>query len=152
MTASLAADAVELQVVEQEHRRVREGLAGLQEAVERARVLSRPAAIDGTVRTLGWLRRDVLPHAAWEEAWLYPQLDAAAGTPWATRVLRFEHEQMRELASALETAFAEAEVRWTPVTAHGLATAMTRLETLLSAHLAQEQWLVEPLLAQETHT
>ena len=146
MTAALAADTVELQVLEHEHRGVRDGLAVLREALGGAELRTRPEAIDRTVRTLAWLRRDVLPHAAWEEAWLYPRLDTTAGTPWATRALRFEHEQIRELATALETAFVNAEERWSPETAFQLALAMARLETLVSAHLAQEQWFVRPLL------
>jgi hemerythrin-like domain-containing protein len=93
----------------------------------------------------------VLPHAAWEEAWLYPRLDTTAGTPWATRALRFEHEQIRELAAALETAFVAVEARWSPEAAFQLALAMARLETLISAHLAQEQWFVRPLLEGPAH-
>jgi hemerythrin-like domain-containing protein len=146
MTAAIAADTVELQVLEHEHRRVRDGLASLQEALGSAELRSRPEAIDRTARALHWLRRDVLPHAAWEEAWLYPRLDATAGTPWATRALRFEHEQIRELAASLETAFVAVEAHWTPEAAFQLALAMARLETLISAHLAQEQWFVSPLL------
>ena len=146
MTAALVADVVELHVLEDEHRRVRDGLAALQEALVDLPLRARPAAIDHTVRTLQWLRRDVFPHLAWEEAWLYPHLDAIAGTAWATRALRFEHEQIRELATALETAFEGAESRWNAEAAYQLAIAMTRLETLISAHLAQEEWFVRPLL------
>ena len=146
MTATLAADTVELQVLDHEHRRVRDGLAALQEVLEDPEIRTRPEAIDRTARTLQWIRRDVLPHAAWEEAWLYPRLDTTAGTAWATRVLRFQHEQIRDLATALEAAFVSAEGRWTPEAGYQLALAMTRLETLISAHLAQEQWFVRPLL------
>lgn len=146
MPTVMAADAVELELLEHEHRRVRDGLGVLRAGIDEAHLLARPDAIDRTVRTLAWLRRDLLPHAAWEEAWLYPQLDATAGTPWATRALRFEHDQIRELAAALEAAFATAESRWGPEAAYGLAIAMARLEALISAHLAQEQWFVRPLL------
>ena len=102
MTIATAADSIEVQLLEHEHQRVRAGLANLQEAIARAHAVTRVEAIDGAVRTIGWLRRDLLPHAAWEEAWLYPQLDALAQTPWATRALRLEHEQIREVAAALE--------------------------------------------------
>lgn len=146
MTAALAADTVELQVLEHEHSRVRSGLAALQEVLADPHLRTRPEAIDRTARTLQWLRRDVLPHAAWEEAWLFPRIDTTAGTPWATRLLRFEHEQIRELATALENAFVAAEARWGQDAAFQLAIAMARLEALISAHLAQEQWFVRPLL------
>lgn len=146
MTTSYAADVIEVQLLEQEHHRIRDGLAVIRETISRAHLLARPEAIDGVVRTLAWLRRDLLPHAAWEEAWLYPALDATASTPWATRALRFEHEQIRELATALEREFAAAEARWSTEQAYRLVVALTRLETLVSAHLAQEAWFVQPLL------
>ena len=146
MTTLIAADAVEVQLVEQEHRRIREGLANLEDALGDAHLLARPDAIAAAVRALAWLRRDVLPHAAWEEAWLYPQLDSIAGTPWATRAMRFEHEQIREVATLLERDFGAAEARWSNEQAFRLVIAMARLATLISAHLAQEQWFVGPLL------
>lgn len=146
MTTAIAADAVEVKLVEQEHRRIRDGLANLEQALGDAHLLARPDAIAAAVRALAWLRRDVLPHAAWEEAWLYPQLDSIAGTPWATRAMRFEHEQIREVATLLERDFGAAEARWSNEQAFRLVIALARLATLISAHLAQEQWFVGPLL------
>ncbi|HEY8239112.1 MAG TPA: hemerythrin domain-containing protein [Candidatus Limnocylindrales bacterium] len=146
MTALMSPDVIEGQVVDREHRHLRAGLSNLREAIGRSHAMSRSDAIDRTVRTLAWLRREVLPHAAWEEAWLYPHLDAAAATPWATRALRFQHDQIKEVATALEREFASAEVRWSAEEAFQLAVALARLETLISAHLAQEQWFVGPLL------
>jgi hypothetical protein len=146
VTLSNKADGIEVQLLEQEHRRIREGLAAVQEAVEYAHALSRSDAIDRVCRTLSWVRRDLLPHAAWEEAWLYPALDASAATPWATRALRFEHEQIRNLAAAVESEFTVAEARWSAEQGYRLAIALARLETLVSAHLAQEAWFIAPLL------
>lgn len=146
MAMQLSADVIEQRFVEQEHRRLRAGLSNLRDAIEGAHRLSQPEAMDGVVRTLTWLRRDVLPHAAWEEAWLYGHVDTQAGTPWATRALRFEHEQIREVAAALETEFQTAHEHWTGEQAIRLVIALTRLEALVSAHLAQEERMVVPLL------
>jgi hemerythrin-like domain-containing protein len=146
VTTTIAADILEARLIDQEHRRIRDGLASLEEAIARGPRLDRGEAIDRVVRTLAWLRRDVIPHAAWEEAWLYPRLDAIAATPWATRAMRFEHEQIRELALVLERDFTAAEARWTPEEAFRLVVAMTRLATLISAHVTLEQRFVEPLL------
>jgi hypothetical protein len=109
VTTAIAANDIEVQLVEQEHHRIHEGLSKLEDAIGRAHLLTRSTAIDSVVGTLTWLRRDVMPHAAWEEAWLYPRLDALAETPWATRAMRFEHEQIRELATLLERDFLAAE-------------------------------------------
>ena len=146
MTIQLSADVIERRFVEQEHHRLRAGLAGLQEAISEAHRMPQSEAMDRVVRTLAWLRRDVLPHAAWEEAWLYSHIDAQTGTPWATRALRFEHEQIREVATALETEFMAAHEHWTGEHIFRLVVALTRLETLVAAHLAQEERMVVPLL------
>lgn len=146
MTTTFSADVVEAQFVEHEHHRLRAGLANLRETIDEAHRLTRASASDGVVRTLAWLRRDVIPHAAWEEAWLYPHVDQIAGSPWATRALRFQHEQIREVAAELENSFQAVHDHWTSELAFGLVVALTRLETLVSAHLAQEERFVLPLL------
>lgn len=151
MTAVISPEAIEGQLLDHEHRQIRAGLSALQDGIERAHAMSRSDAIDRVVRTLAWLRRDLLPHAAWEEAWLYPHLDTAAGTPWATQALRFQHGQIKELATALEREFASAEVRWSAEEAFQLTIALARLEALISSHLAQEQWFVGPLLEMTGH-
>ena len=46
-------------------------------------------------RVVVWLEHCLEDHAAWEEAWLYPAIDAHAGTPFATKTVRFEHQQIR---------------------------------------------------------
>jgi hemerythrin-like domain-containing protein len=146
VTTSFSADVIEGQFVEHEHRRLRAGLANLRDAIAEAHRLTRSEAVDRVVQTLSWLRRDVLPHAAWEEAWLYPHLDAQAETAWATRALRFEHEQIREVAADLEVEFQAIEDRWTVDGTFRVVVALTRLEALISAHLAQEERFVLPLL------
>jgi iron-sulfur cluster repair protein YtfE (RIC family) len=146
VTIQLSADVIERRFVEQEHHRLRAGLASLQEAISEAHRMPQSEAMDRVVRTLAWLRRDVLPHAAWEEAWLYSHIDTQTGTPWATRALRFQHEQIREVATALETEFMAAHEHWTGEHIFRLVVALTRLETLVAAHLAQEERMVVPLL------
>jgi hypothetical protein len=151
MTTLMSPEAIEGQLLDQEHRQMRAGLSSLQEAIGRSHAMSRSDAIDRAARTLAWLRREVLPHMAWEEAWLYPHLDTAAGTPWATQALRFQHEQIKEVATALEREFASAEIRWSAEGALQLTVALTRLEALISAHLSEEEWFVGPLLELTGH-
>lgn len=146
MTTTVSPDVIEGQFLEQEHRRLRGGLASLEDTIAVAHRLTRSDASDRVVRTLAWLRRDVLPHAAWEEAWLYPHLDQTAGTAWATRALRLEHEQIRDVAVTLESEFQAVHEHWSTELAFRLVIALTRLQTLVSAHLAQEERIVLPLL------
>jgi iron-sulfur cluster repair protein YtfE (RIC family) len=146
MTATAGARVVEERIVEREHLALRSGLATLQGAIDDASRLTRPELAERVARTTAWLHRELLPHAAWEEAWLYPHADQATGSPWTTRGLRFQHEQIRELAAALERASVVAHEHWTPEIVYGLVAAMARLDAVLSAHLAQEELSVVPLL------
>ena len=146
MTTMLGPNAVEERIVEREHQTIRAGLALLRGTIEDAHRLTRSEMTDRVARATAWLHREVLPHAAWEEAWLYPHADQATGTPWTTRGLRFQHEQIRELATALEHASVLAHTQWTSEVAYGLVAAMARLDSLISAHLALEELSALPLL------
>lgn len=146
MTAAVAADRIEGQFLAEEHRRLRDGLAALQDSTAACPRLTRPEVMDRAARTLAWLRRDVLTHTSWEDAWLYPRLDHQAGTAWATRALSLQHEQIRELAIELEKVFETAHERWSNEVAVAVATAMARLEAVISSHLAQEDRFIPSLL------
>ncbi|HJP88848.1 MAG TPA: hemerythrin domain-containing protein [Candidatus Limnocylindrales bacterium] len=146
MTATVGATEVEERIVEREHLMLRAGIAMLESAIDDASRLTRPELAQRVARTTAWLHREVLPHAAWEEAFLYPQADRATGSPWTTRGLRFQHEQIRELAGALERTSVVAHEHWTPEIMYALVAAMARLDALLSAHLAQEELSILPLL------
>jgi len=149
MSHVTTADLVEGRFVQEEHQRLRAGLAGLEQTIDDAHRLSRPELSDRIHRILQWVRRDVLPHAAWEDAWLYPQLDRGAGTPWATRVLRFEHAQINECAGHLEDAAQALRERWSMELAFRVVSCISRLDALVSAHVAQEERFIQPLLDTE---
>jgi iron-sulfur cluster repair protein YtfE (RIC family) len=146
MTATIAANVVESRIVEREHHALRAGLAGLQETISDAHRLTRPELADRVTRATSWLHREFLPHAAWEEAWLYPHADQATGSPWTTRALRVQHEQVRELAAALEQVSVVAHEHWNAEVIYRLVASLARLDALLSAHLALEELFVLPLL------
>jgi iron-sulfur cluster repair protein YtfE (RIC family) len=137
---------VDERILEREHESLRIGLSTLEGTIEDAHRLTRPELADRVARSTAWMHREFLPHAAWEEAWLYARLDHETGSPWTTRGLRVQHEQIRELASALETASTVAHERWTHEIEFELVAAMARLDALLSAHLAQEELIALPLL------
>ena len=97
---------------------------------------------------LQWLDTVLEPHVAWEETWLYPEIDARAGTPWATRAARFDHQQIRDMASRLRVD--QVLVR---NHASGEAYAEARghlfgLEALLRAHIEREERYLIPLLGE----
>ena len=146
MGSLTAADVVEERIVEREHEALRAGLSSLKGAIEDAHRLTRLELVERVARATAWMHRDFLPHAAWEEAWLYGRIDRESGSAWTTKGLRVQHEQIRELAGQLEAASTLAHARWTPEVEMGLVAAMARLDALLSAHLAAEELFVTPLL------
>jgi hemerythrin-like domain-containing protein len=143
---TLAPDVPEGAFFEGEHRRVRAGLAVLEETVAEADRLTREEAVERLTRVVIWLRRDLLPHTAWEEAWLYPRLDREAETPWATQALRFEHQQIRELAARLDHELDALSEHWTKRIVVEYIASLARLESVITAHLAQEDRFVLALL------
>jgi hemerythrin-like domain-containing protein len=98
---------------------------------------------------LKWLDRTLEPHVAWEEQWLYPEIDARTGSPWATRAARFDHQQIREVAGWLR-----ADERLLKRDPSGDLHTESRcrlfaLEALLRAHIEREERYLIPLLGND---
>jgi iron-sulfur cluster repair protein YtfE (RIC family) len=132
--------------VDHEHRDLRPGLDRIHEV---ARAVGKVAAPDLSIvllDILDWVDRVVEPHAAWEDSWLYPEFDRRAGTTWATKIMRFEHHQIRAAASRLE---ADRELlRHEPNhdQACELVGHLMALEALLRSHVEREERFLIPLL------
>jgi iron-sulfur cluster repair protein YtfE (RIC family) len=98
---------------------------------------------------LDWLDRELEPHIAWEESWLYPEIDARTGTPWATRAARFDHGQIRDVATRLR---ADKQVLQQDRATDRLAEMrchLFALEALVRAHIDREERFLMPLLVDE---
>jgi len=95
-----------------------------------------------------WIETDLQPHMSWEESWLFPQIDTRAGTPWATRLVRFDHQQIHAQAERLHThgAYARQFPLHDSVT---LALDLAGLEALVRAHVEREERFLLPLLERE---
>jgi hemerythrin-like domain-containing protein len=135
---------------EHEHRDLARGLNQIHDvACEIGRRATPNLSVD-VLGVLHWLDTTLEPHAAWEEAWLYPQLDTLTGTPWATRSARYDHQQIRDMGARLRadqhnlangvTGDDHAEVR-----CHLFA-----LEALLRSHIDREERFLIPLLNEVT--
>jgi iron-sulfur cluster repair protein YtfE (RIC family) len=100
-------------------------------------------------RVLRWVDETLKPHMAWEESWLFPQVDDRARTPWVTRLVRFDHRQIAQQVECLKTHQSKLD--------HGSAHEMVvrvsgdllGLETLLRANLEREDHFLMPLLEGE---
>jgi iron-sulfur cluster repair protein YtfE (RIC family) len=127
---------------EHEHDELAAGIDRIHELAEDLATLPVDQTATSVHKVLKWIDADVKPHMAWEESWLFPQLDARARTPWATRLVRFDHQQIAAQAHRLHAHCASRD----RVT---LVADLFGLEALLRANVEREERLLLPLLEPE---
>lgn len=99
---------------------------------------------------LRWLDRELEPHVAWEDTFLYPEIDARTGSPWATRAARFDHWQVREAAARVRADEDLLLRGGAPELLSDLRCHLFGLELLIRAHIEREERFLIPLLDEET--
>jgi hemerythrin-like domain-containing protein len=104
------------------------------------------------LEVIHWIDTVLEPHAHWEDRWLYPEIDERAGTAWATRLMVYEHQQIRDAAHALASARTALHDDSAPAGAammelRGRAFA---LEAIIRAHMEREERFLIPMLDDET--
>jgi hemerythrin-like domain-containing protein len=134
---------------EHEHRDLARGIDRIHDvACEIGRRPTPELSVD-LLDVLRWLDLTLAQHIAWEEGWLYPEIDARLGTPWATRAARFDHRQIRDTATRLH---ADHGLLSTGQAGSGQTQARCHLfglEALLRAHLEREERYLLPLLDED---
>jgi hemerythrin-like domain-containing protein len=131
---------------EHEHRDLVRGINRIHDVACEVGRRPTPELSGDVLDVLHWLNATLEPHVAWEEAWLFPEIDARTGTPWATRAARFDHQQVREMATRLRV---DQHLLGTGGTVDHQADARCHLfglEALLRAHIEREERLLIPLL------
>ena len=131
---------------EHEHHDLVHGISRIHEVACEIGRRSTPELSVRVLEILHWLDETLEPHVAWEEGWLYPEIDARTGTPWATRGARFDHQQIREVALSLH-----ADQQLLSRRAEGEPQVEMRchlfgLEALLRAHIEREERFLIPIL------
>lgn len=146
MTGFARSFTAERSFAEHEHRDLRPGVERIHEVARAVGTIAAPDLAIVLLDVLDWVDQVVEPHAAWEDAWLYPEIDRRAGTPWATKMPRYEHHQIRAAASRLE--LDRETLRHEPDhdQACELRGHLVALETLLRAHVEREERFLFPLL------
>jgi iron-sulfur cluster repair protein YtfE (RIC family) len=100
----------------------------------------------GVLEVLRWFDSVLQPHMAWEEHWLFPQIEARAGTPWVTRSIRFDHQQLNGLAGQLRRDHALLQARPMRSEVDETRCHLYALEALVHAHVEREERFLLPLL------
>lgn len=146
MTATPRSFTAERSFVDHEHRDLRPGIDRIHEVARAVGTVAAPDLSIVLLDVLDWVDTVVEPHAAWEDGWLYPEIDRRAGTPWATKAMRFEHHQIRAAASRLEADRDLLKHEPNHDQACELMGHLITLETLLRSHVEREERFLFPLL------
>ncbi|MGH2485970.1 MAG: DUF2249 domain-containing protein, partial [Ktedonobacterales bacterium] len=101
---------------------------------------------------VAYLRDELLPHAAGEEAHLYPRVDGLIKQYGdATATMRVDHEEIRRLSEEIERVTGELSAASAPTERDErrrmLSRLGLRLETILALHARKEEVVYLPLFA-----
>jgi hemerythrin-like domain-containing protein len=140
--------AITRRFVEREHRELAAGVARIEDAAAAMEPATAHEASHRVRAALDWFAQQFEQHLAWEDGWLYPHLDRIGGSAWVTRLMRFEHDQIRG-------AFKELEAEWEtlgPAPDRPRLAAVRRrlygLACVIRGHMERESWVLEPLLGE----
>jgi iron-sulfur cluster repair protein YtfE (RIC family) len=141
---------------EHEHRDLARGINRIHDVACMVGQLPRPELSARVLDVLHWLDGTLGPHIAWEDGWLFPEIDARTGTRTATRSARFEHQQIREVIARLRTDHDRLDRPGGPGEKNAETLSdLVGLEALIRAHLQREEVFLIPLLEEgrtPTHT
>jgi hemerythrin-like domain-containing protein len=135
---------------EHEHRELARGINHIHDVACRIGRTSTPDLSVDVLHILRWLDNTLAPHIAWEEAWLYPEIDKRLGTPWATRAAAFDHQQIRVMAARLRVDQHLLSSRTNGDQQPEIRCHLFSLEALLRAHIEREERFLIPLLDDES--
>jgi len=131
---------------EHEHLDLVRGINRIHEVAARVGRAATPALSLDVLEVLRWVDRTLEPHIAWEESFLYPDLDARAGTPWATRGARFDHRQIRDMVAVVRADQQRLHAPDRIDREDAPRCHLFGLEALLRAHIEREERFLLPAL------
>ncbi|TAM69222.1 MAG: hemerythrin domain-containing protein [Chloroflexota bacterium] len=146
MAISSAEATAQQAFAEHEHRDLLPGLDRIHRVALAASGLLAADFSIALLDTLDWIEQTLDPHAAWEEALLYPELDRRTGTPWTTRLMVDEHRQIHELARRLEKDHDRLQHEPSREERAEMIGHLFALEAVLRGHLEREERFLLPLL------
>lgn len=107
----------------------------------------RVAAVVGDLDgALAFLEQELLPHAAAEDAVLYPAVASVLGSPEATATMTRDHVEIARLVDELRRHRDELLTPLVPTATHEVQRLLYGLHAILVLHVAKEEELYLPLL------
>jgi len=132
-----------------EHRELRGGLDDIHDAATVLGWSSNQQAAAAIGRVRNWIQTVLVPHAAWEDAVVYPEIERRTHTEWSVKQARYEHFQIERAASKLAD---DVDLLRGPVNhqeACEIRGHLLALEALLRAHVEREEMFLLPVLGDE---
>ena len=142
-SADAASGSVE-QLITDEHAEIRAHLAHLREFASALPALDEATAHQRATAILDFLTTGLLPHAAIEEASLYPAIDTLIGAG-ATRTMCLDHQAITDMIAELSTV---VNGQLEPAARAEAERLLLVLDGFVTTHLWKEDTAYVPLLAQ----
>jgi hemerythrin-like domain-containing protein len=130
-----------------EHRDLLPHLRALDTAANDVAGWDREVTVNAVGDIVGFLRGHLVPHAAAEEAVLYPAVEEAMAAPGATATMRADHIEIVARIDQLAATAAAVEQRWPDAElARDLAHQLVGLSAILQLHFHKEEEVLLPVL------
>jgi hemerythrin-like domain-containing protein len=141
--------AVERRILSHEHREIEHVVGRIEATAEMAGNLAARDLASALRSLLDTIEKTLLPHLDWEDNFCFPEMDRLAATPWATRLLRLQHQQIRQSVERLEADWLALRREPTHRQLVDLRARLYGLHALMSAHFEQEERVILPFLDAE---
>lgn len=141
--------AIERRILGHEHREMEHVVTRIEATAEMAGNLAARDLASALRSLLDSIEKTLLPHLDWEDNFCYPEMDRLAGTPWATRLLRLQHQQIRQFVERLEADWLALRREPSHRQLVDLRARLYGLHALMSAHFEQEERVILPFLDAE---
>ncbi len=141
--------AIERRILSHEHREIEHVVGRIETTAEMAGNLAARDLASALRSLLDSIEKTLLPHLDWEDNFCFPEMDRLAATPWATRLLRLQHQQIRQSVERLEADWLALRREPTHRQLVDLRARLYGLHALMSAHFEQEERVILPFLDAE---
>jgi iron-sulfur cluster repair protein YtfE (RIC family) len=139
-----------LKALREEHNALLPHVEQLRDLADGVGRMSADELADGVDAAHGFLAGHLLPHAAAEEANLYPVVSRVMGAPQATATMSRDHVEVGRLTEELAGLRDHLSTHgYSSIDANALRRVLYGLYELVTVHFAKEEEVYVPLLEQE---
>ena len=139
----------ELSFARNEHSELRAGVDAIHDTASELGWTSNQQTAASIGRVRNWVQAVLVPHAAWEDAVVYPEIERRTHTEWSVKQARYEHYQIERAAGLLTE---DIELLDGPITheqACEIRSHLIALETLLRSHMEREELFLLPVIDED---